>query len=102
MTKTVDEIGTAIPRGRMRKIGRKRLVVEEQQFPDADVAADVERERHIVIAYLAGDGRQRLQIAKEIAYVFRLRVRIGGVGKGREKVRARRRDAFHHGVDEIA
>ena len=70
MAETVDEIGAAIPLRRARLVGNEQPAVEEQQFPDADIAADVERERQVVIAHLAGDRRQRFQIGEEIADIL--------------------------------
>ena len=48
MTKSVDEIGAAIPRRRARRIADERLVVHEQPFPHPDGAADVEWKRQLV------------------------------------------------------
>ena len=98
---TVDEIGAAIPRRRMRGVRRERLAVHEQPFPDADIAADVEWKRHVVIARLARHRRQRLQVGKEIADVLDLRMLVGRVGKGREIMLAVRRGPLEHRGDEI-
>ena len=73
MTKTVDEIGAANPRGRMRALCDKRFAVEKQQFPHADRAPDVERKRQIVIAHPALNRRKRLQISEKIPDVLDLR-----------------------------
>src|SRR5204863_9880827 len=66
MAETVDEIGAAIPWRGVRGIRRQRLAVHEQEFPDSDVAADVEGKRHIMIAHPAAYRRQRLQIGEEV------------------------------------
>src|ERR1700721_2200978 len=52
MAEAVDQISPAIPGHRVRGIGNERLVVHEQELPDSDVAADVERKRQVVIAHL--------------------------------------------------
>src|SRR6185437_5096620 len=62
MAKAVDEIGAAIPGRRSRLIRHEQPVVEEQKFPDADIAADVEWKRQIVVTHLAFDRRQRFEI----------------------------------------
>ena len=101
MAKTVHEIGAAIPLRRMRGIGAERLAVHEQEFPHADIAADVERKRHVVVARFARDRRQRLQIGEEVAHVFELCVLVRRVGKGGKVVQAVRRGPLHDGGDEI-
>ena len=70
MAQAVDEIGAAIPPRRSRRVRPEGPVVHEQQFPDPDIAPDVERKRHVMIAHFAGNRRQRLQIGKEVADVF--------------------------------
>ena len=92
MAEAVDQIGAAIPRRRARSVRHERLVVHEQPFPDPDVAADIERKRHVVIAHLAGHRRKRFQIGKEIADVLDLGMRVGRVGKGRKVMRSGRRN----------
>src|SRR4030095_15202588 len=66
MSETVDEIGAAIPRGRTGGVRRERFAVHEQPFPDADVTADVERKRHVVIARPAGPWRPPLSVRDEV------------------------------------
>src|SRR5262249_6371182 len=82
MAKTVDEIGAAIPLRAAAAVRHERTVIDEQQLPNPDIAADVERKSHVVIAHLARNSRQRLQIREKIADVFGLRVRVGRIGKG--------------------
>jgi len=70
MAKTVDEIGAAIPRRGARLVWHEQTVVERTALPDADIAADVEGERQIVIAHPARHLRQRLQPGEEIADIL--------------------------------
>ena len=63
----VDQIGAAIPGRALRGIGLERLAVEEQEFPAAERAADVEWKRHIVRLRLLLHRRQRLQIGEQVA-----------------------------------
>ena len=102
MAKTVHEISAAIPLRRMRGIGAERPVVHEQEFPHADIAADVERKRHVVVAHFACDQRQRLQVSEEVAHVFKPCVLVRRVGKGGKVVQAVRRGPLHDGGDEIS
>ena len=101
MTEAVDQIGAAIPPRRTRRIRHKGLAVHEQQFPDSDVAPDIERKRHVVIAHLAGDRRERFQVGEEVADVFNFGMRVGRIGKSRKIVSASRRNASCHRIDEI-
>jgi hypothetical protein len=71
----------------MRGVRRVRLAVHEQPFPDADIAADIEWKRHVVVARLAGHRRKRLQVGKEIADVLDRRMLVGRIWKGREIMR---------------
>jgi hypothetical protein len=84
MAEAVDEIGAAIPALRARGIRSERFLVHEQQFPDPEIAPDIERKRHVMIAHFARYGGQRFQIGKEVADVFDPGMRVGGIGKGRE------------------
>ena len=52
VARPVDQIGAAIPRRVLVGSGCERLAVEEQEFPAAERAADVERKRHVVVATL--------------------------------------------------
>ena len=90
MTEAVHEIGTAIPLCRARGVCGERLAVREQHFPDTDIAPDVERKRHVMIAHFAADPRKRFQISKEIADIAAFRMLIRGVGKRRKVVRSAR------------
>ena len=57
-------------------IRRERLAVHEQQLPDADIAPDIERKRHVVIAHLAWHRGKRLQVNEQVTKVFNLRVLV--------------------------
>src|SRR5262249_22070156 len=100
MPETVDEIGPAIEAFGARGVGYERLADLEQQLPDSDVEANVERKRHVVNAQLARHGGKRLQIGKEIADVLHSGALIGGVGKGRKIMLTRRGDSLHERVDK--
>ena len=63
---------------------------------------DVERQRHVVIAHLAGNRRQRFQIGEQIPDVFDFRMLVGRVGKRREIMRALGRGPLQHRGDEIS
>ena len=82
-------------------LGHEGPAVHEQPFPDPDVAADIEWERHVVIARLAGHRRQRLQVGEQIAHVFDLRMLVGRVGKGRKIMRAVGRSPLQHRAHEF-
>src|SRR6185437_16717121 len=62
VAEAVDEIGAAVPPHRSCRVRPEGPVVHEQQFPDPDIAPDVERKPYVVIAHPAGHWRQRLQI----------------------------------------
>src|SRR4029079_10965409 len=85
----------------MRGVRRVRLAVHEQPFPDADIAANVEWKRHLVVARLAGHRRKRLQVDKEIADVLDRRMLVGRIWKGRKIMLAARRSPLEHRGDEI-
>src|SRR4051794_28477930 len=102
MAETVDEIGAAIPLRRAARVRHERLAVQKQKFPSAERAADVERKRHVMAGRLAVHRRQRLQIGEEVPDILDLRVLVGGVGKRRKIMDARRRRALEYGGDEIA
>ena len=85
----------------MRSVRRVRLAVHEQPFPDADIAADIEWKRHVVVARLAGHRRKRLQVGKEVADVLDRRMLVGRIWKGREIMLAVRRRPLEHRRDEI-
>src|SRR5206468_12232173 len=85
----------------MRGVRRVRLAVRKQPFPDADIAADIEWKRHVVVAQLAGHRRQRLQVGEEIADVLNRRMLVGRIWKGREIMLAVRRRPLEHRGDEI-
>src|SRR5260370_30130222 len=88
MAEAVDEIRAAIPRHRPRRIRRKRLAVHEQPFPDPYVAADAERKRPLVIAHLAGERRQRLQIGVNGSDILVPRALVGMTVHRRESMMA--------------
>jgi hypothetical protein len=69
MARAVDEIGSAVPLRRCRWVGRERLAVEIQQFPQTETAANIEREGEVVVAHLARDRRQRLQVSEKVAQI---------------------------------
>src|SRR2546421_8677693 len=54
-----------------------------------------------MIAHLAGGGGKRFQVGEEVADVFKPRMLIGRVGKGRKVMRPLRRGPFGHGADEL-
>src|SRR5580692_4644010 len=60
-------------------IGRKRLVVEEEQFPAADEPANIEWKPDAVIAYPARYWRQRLDIGEQVAEILHLGSLIGAI-----------------------
>src|SRR6266436_2786307 len=101
MAEAVDEVRTAIPANRARRIRRERPAVHEQQFPDPDIASDIEWKRHGMIAHLAGHGGKRFQVGKEVADVFNPRMLVRRIGKRRKIMKSRRRDAFGHRADEF-
>src|SRR5258706_1875550 len=70
MAEAVDEIGTAIPLRRARGIRHERLAVHEQQFPDPEIAPDIEWKRHVMIAHFARYGGERFYIRKKGAGGF--------------------------------
>src|SRR5262245_8366046 len=53
VTRTVNEVGPAIPLGQLGRIGLERAAVEEQKFPYTENAAKLELEAQIVVARLA-------------------------------------------------
>src|SRR5258707_11282504 len=59
MAEAVDEIRTAIPLRRARGIRSEWLAVHEQQFPDPEIAPDIEWKRHVMIAHFARYGGKR-------------------------------------------
>ena len=68
---TIDQIGATIPLRRLRRIGLKWLAVKKQQLPAAKRAADIERERQIVVTNLSRHRRQRFQIGEQVAQIVK-------------------------------
>src|SRR6202022_2036993 len=102
MAKAVDEVSAAIPAGRARRIRHERLAVHEQQLPEPDIAPDVERKRHVMIAHLAGNGGKRLQVSEEIADILDLGVLVRRIGKGRKVMKAGWRNPLGHCGSEFS
>src|SRR5207248_98666 len=101
VTGAVDQIGATIF---LRRFGGIRLelpAVEIKEFPASEQAADFEIERQVVVARLALDRRQRLEIGEEIAHVFHLHALVRRIGKSRIVVAAVGRGALPHGGEEI-
>src|SRR5258708_25653986 len=65
MAEAVDEIRTAIPLRRARGIRSEWLAVHEQQFPDPEIAPDIEWKRHVMIAHFARYGGGRVYVGEE-------------------------------------
>ena len=101
MARPVDQIGAAIPLRILRCIGPERLAVEEQQLPAAQRAADVERERHVVVAHPALHRRQRLEIGEQVAQILVLHALVRRVGKRGKIMPPVRRGSLHHRGDEL-
>src|SRR5258707_6175300 len=66
MAEAVDEIGTAIPLRRARGIRCEWLAIHEQQFPDPEIAPDIEWKRHVMIAHFARYGGERFFVGEEV------------------------------------
>ncbi len=102
MAEAVDQIGTSVPLSRVRDIRHERLAIHEQQFPDPDIAPDIEGKRHVMIAHLAGQRRQRFQVGEQVADVLDFRMLVRRIGKGREVMKSGRRNPFGYRVDEFS
>ena len=101
MAEAVDQIRTAIPGRRFRRVRCEGLVIEEQEFPAADETADVERKFYIMIAHFAGHRLQCFQVGEKIADILHLAMRVGGEGKRRIIMLSGGRRAFGHRSDEL-
>src|SRR5262249_59760015 len=100
MTGAVDKIGAAMFLGRLGGIRLGLPAVEIKEFPASEQAADLEIERQVVVARLAFDWRQRLEIGEEIAHVFHLHALIRRIGKSRIVMAAVGRGGLPHGGGE--
>src|SRR6266404_3108227 len=101
MAENVDGVRTANTANRVRRNRRERPAVHEQQFPDSDIAPDIERKQHGMIAHLAGHGGKRFQVGKEVADVFNFRMLVRRIGKRRKVMKSGWRDSFGHRTDEF-
>ena len=72
-----------------------------EPLPEADAAADVEGKAERMAGDPVRHRRQRVEERLQVDHVLDPHARVGRVGEGRIVVRAARRDAAHHGVDEI-
>src|SRR5262249_22147920 len=101
MTGAVDQIGAAIFLRRFGGIRLELAAIEKKEFPASEQATDLEIEWQVVVARLAFDRRQRLEIGEEIAHVFHLHALIRRIGKSRIVLAAVGRGAHPHGGEEI-
>src|SRR5258706_14273868 len=101
MAEAVDEIGTAIPLRRARGIRGEWLAVHEQQFPDPEIAPDIEWKRHVMIAHFARYGGKRFYGGKKGTDVLDPRLRGRGIGERPGKEKPRRGDSFGHPPPQI-
>src|SRR5258706_16038544 len=85
MAEAVDEIGTAIPLRRARGIRAEWLAVHEQQFPDPEIAPDIEWKRHVMIAHFARYGGEGVQGSKQKTERFPFCIRVKRIGKRGEE-----------------
>jgi hypothetical protein len=70
MARCVRQIGASVPLRGLRDVGPERRIVEKQQLPQADGAADAEGKFQSVAGRGAGNSRQGFEIGEEIAQVF--------------------------------
>src|SRR5581483_10389561 len=83
---SVHQIGAPVPVVGLLRVGLKRQAVQEQQLPDADQAADVERKGQLMLGGAALNRRQRLEIGKQVAQVIGAHALVGRVGERRIKM----------------
>ena len=69
MAGRIHQIGASVPVVRLLRVGLERQAVEEQQLPAADKAADVERERQLVLRRTPLHRRQSLEIGKQVTQI---------------------------------
>src|SRR5690348_16907906 len=98
---TVDQIGAALPRRRLRWIGTDLLSGKKQELPAAHEPANVEWKRHRLLARLSADRRQGLEVGEQVAHVGERHVLIGAIRKDGIVMLARWRSAFGERGDEI-
>ncbi len=101
MAERIHQISAAIPLLGASGIRRERLAVKKQEFPDTEIATDIEGKLDVVIAHLADHGRQGFQVGEQILQIRHLRMLIGCIGKRRKVVRLLRRGPLRQRRHEI-
>ena len=101
MAQAVDEIGAAIPFGRLAGIGLEIMRVQVQQIPTLDHGAKVERERQIVFWRRVFDRRRGLQKSQNRIVIFAADEREPRIGKGGVEIASLIVDAVVHGAVEL-
>ena len=84
------------------RVWNQRFTIQIDQLPKADSPPHREGKFKIMIARLAGDGRQRLDEGKEVAQIVRRHPLHGCIGECGVFVRALWRNPLAHRADELS
>ncbi|MFN9943356.1 MAG: hypothetical protein ACK56I_28180, partial [bacterium] len=78
MARPFDQVGAAVQLRALRGVRLERLAVEEGELPQAEAAADVEREGQRVVTHPALHRRQRLDVGEQVSQIVRRHALVRG------------------------